>query len=66
MLWNENPSTCVYCRMDTDSPQIDHSVPRSRGGDTTLENAQTTCPHCNASKGGRDYPVTPPADYRGA
>ncbi len=26
---DENPSTCVYCHMDTDSPQIDHAIPRS-------------------------------------
>jgi RHS repeat-associated protein len=61
----ENPNTCVYCRMETDSPQVDHSIPRSRGGNATPENAQTTCPHCNASKGARDYPVTPPPGYRG-
>jgi 5-methylcytosine-specific restriction endonuclease McrA len=27
-----------------------------KGGDATLENAQTTCQHCNPSKGVRDYP----------
>ncbi|WP_202565679.1 RHS repeat protein [Agreia sp. COWG] len=28
----ENPtSTCVYCHMDTPSPQVDHAIPRSRG-----------------------------------
>ena len=61
----ENPSTCVYCRMETDAPQVDHAIPRSRGGDATLPNAQTTCGHCNASKGARDFPVTPPSGYRG-
>jgi RHS repeat-associated protein len=61
----ENPSTCVYCRMETDSPQVDHAIARARGGDATLENAQTACPHCNASKGARDFPVTPPPGYRG-
>ena len=35
------------------------------GGNATIKNAQTTCRHCNASKGDRDYPVTPPADYQG-
>ena len=61
----QNPSTCVYCRMETDAPQIDHAVPRSRGGNATPENAQTTCGHCNASKGNRDFPVTPPGGYEG-
>lgn len=61
----ENPGTCVYCRMETDSPQIDHAIPRVRGGNATAENAQTTCPHCNASKGSRDVPLTPPPGFRG-
>jgi HNH endonuclease len=62
---DENPSTCVYCRMETNSPQVDHAIPRARGGNATLENAQTTCPWCNASKGARDFPVNPPAGYEG-
>lgn len=60
-----NPSTCVYCRMETDRPQIDHVIPRSRGGNATIDNAQTTCPWCNPSKGARDYPVNPPPGYEG-
>lgn len=62
----ENPSTCVYCRMETNAPQVDHAVPLSRGGNATLDNAQTTCAWCNASKGARDFPVNPPSGYRGA
>jgi hypothetical protein len=62
---DENPGTCVYCRMTTDGPQVDHAVPRSVGGDATIDNAQTTCPFCNASKGARDFPVNPPPGYRG-
>jgi hypothetical protein len=61
----ENPGTCVYCRMGTDSPQIDHAIPRVRGGNATLDNAQTTCAWCNASKGARDFPVNPPPGFRG-
>lgn len=62
----ENPSTCVYCHMETDSPQVDHAIPRAQGGNATLENAQTTCGWCNASKGARDFPVNPPPGYEGA
>ena len=62
---DENPSTCVYCRMKTDRPQVDHSIPKSCGGNATIDNAQTTCTHCNASKGARDFPVTPPGGYEG-
>ena len=62
----ENPlSTCVYCRMKGTGTQVDHAIPRARGGNATLENAQMACPHCNASKGARDFPVNPPPGYRG-
>jgi RHS repeat-associated protein len=63
----ENPTkTCVYCRMEGKGTQVDHAIPKARGGDATLENAQMACPHCNASKGARDLPVNPPPDYTGA
>jgi hypothetical protein len=62
----ENPGTCVYCRMETQTPQVDHVIPRSTGGNATLENAQTTCPWCNASKGPREFPVNPAPGYEGA
>ena len=62
----ENPNTCVYCRMGMNKPQIDHVIPKSRGGNATPENAQTTCPWCNGSKGARDFPINPPPGYRGA
>jgi len=61
----ENPSTCVYCRMETDAPQVDHSIPRVANGNATIDNAQTTCPWCNASKGPREFPVNPPPGYQG-
>jgi 5-methylcytosine-specific restriction endonuclease McrA len=31
----------------------DHVVPYSKGGETTLENAQALCPTCNLKKGAR-------------
>lgn len=61
----ENPSNCVYCRMETDAPQVDHVIPRVRGGNATLDNAQTTCGWCNPSKGARDFPVNPPGSAAG-
>lgn len=57
--------TCVYCRMGTSTPHVDHVIPRVRGGNATLDNAQVTCPWCNLSKGARDFPVNPPPGYRG-
>jgi RHS repeat-associated protein len=62
----ENPlNVCVYCRREGVATQVDHSIPRARGGNATLDNAQLACPHCNASKGARDFPVNPPPGYRG-
>jgi hypothetical protein len=62
----ENPlNICVYCRREGVATQVDHSIPKSRGGNATLDNAQLACPHCNASKGARDFPVNPPPGYRG-
>ncbi len=61
----DNPGTCVYCRMWTDTPEIDHVIPRSAGGNATIQNAQVTCIWCNRSKGSRPFPVNPPPDYVG-
>ena len=33
---------------------IDHIVPLSKGGKTTLDNLQTLCAECNLGKGNRD------------
>lgn len=62
----ENPlQICVFCRREGVATQVDHAIPRARGGNATLDNAQMACPHCNASKGARDFPVNPPPGYRG-
>lgn len=63
---DKNPNTRVYCRVLNDKPEVDHAVPRSRGGNASHDNAQITCRHCNASKGNRDYPVSPPPWLPGA
>ncbi len=56
---------CVYCLQTTDRPHVDHIIPRSRGGNNSIDNAQVTCPHCNLSKGAGDCPKSPPANQRG-
>lgn len=41
---------CTYCG-DTDGPhEVDHVVPLSRGGASTIENLTVACRSCNASK----------------
>jgi 5-methylcytosine-specific restriction endonuclease McrA len=46
---------CQYCgrRPPVRDLNIDHVMPRSRGGDDTWENLVTACRHCNLRKGWR-------------
>lgn len=62
---NNGVVTCVYCKQPTTTPHVDHAIPKSKGGNATLENGQAACPHCNISKGNRDFPATPPPGYVG-
>lgn len=54
---NESGDTCVFCgTKTTDEPgstrsEIDHTIPKSRGGSNTIDNAQNTCRTCNRQKG---------------
>jgi 5-methylcytosine-specific restriction endonuclease McrA len=40
---------CVYCGTESDL-SVDHKVPQSRGGTDDIDNLQTLCRPCNASK----------------
>jgi RHS repeat-associated protein len=48
---------CVFCKEPTtrtpgpDQSNIDHAIPKSRGGNNTPANAQNTCRTCNLEKG---------------
>jgi len=48
---------CVFCGAETTQEpgprqsNIDHAVPKSKGGNNTLNNAQETCRTCNLKKG---------------
>ena len=44
---------CTYCkqRMLIDMLQIDHVIPKSKGGASVLENYQLLCERCNSIKG---------------
>ena len=46
---------CQYCRKQLPARELnlDHVIPRSRGGRTTWDNVVTCCRSCNISKGGR-------------
>lgn len=47
--------TCQYCgmRLKRNQLNLDHVIPRSRGGKTTWENVVASCHDCNCRKGGR-------------
>jgi 5-methylcytosine-specific restriction endonuclease McrA len=47
--------TCQYCqqRLPRSELNLDHVIPRSRGGRTTWENVVCSCIACNVRKGGR-------------
>jgi 5-methylcytosine-specific restriction endonuclease McrA len=47
--------TCQYCRstLDPRALNLDHVMPRSRGGATSWENVVTSCYPCNQRKAGR-------------
>jgi 5-methylcytosine-specific restriction endonuclease McrA len=47
--------TCQYChkRFQAKSLNIDHVIPRSRGGKTTWENVALSCLKCNTKKAAR-------------
>ncbi|MDO8528132.1 MAG: HNH endonuclease [Deltaproteobacteria bacterium] len=47
--------TCQYCgqRLKKSQLNLDHVLPRSKGGRTTWENVVASCHDCNCRKGGR-------------
>ncbi len=54
-IYTRDHSTCQYCgkRFDRVDLNLDHVVPRSRGGKATWENVVCSCHRCNRRKGGR-------------
>jgi 5-methylcytosine-specific restriction endonuclease McrA len=54
-IYARDDNTCQYCggRMPRADLNLDHVVPRSRGGATTWENVVCSCVPCNLRKGGR-------------
>jgi hypothetical protein len=44
---------CVYCGKSDTAFELDHQVPRSRGGSDRLSNLVLSCHDCNSAKGNR-------------
>jgi 5-methylcytosine-specific restriction endonuclease McrA len=54
-IYARDDNTCQYCgqRWARADLNLDHVIPRSRGGSTTWENVVCSCVPCNLRKGGR-------------
>lgn len=54
-IYARDKNTCAYCKraFSRSELNLDHVVPRSRGGTTTWENVVCSCIPCNLRKGGR-------------
>ena len=54
-IYARDDNTCQYCgrRFRRSDLNLDHVVPRSRGGSTSWENVVCSCVACNLRKGGR-------------
>jgi 5-methylcytosine-specific restriction endonuclease McrA len=44
---------CVYCGRGDTALELDHQVPRSRGGSDRVSNLVSSCHDCNSAKGNR-------------
>ena len=53
VIWRRDNETCKECenKIAFEEMQADHITPYSKGGRTTLDNAQALCRECNARKG---------------
>ena len=54
-VFERDKNTCQYCGeiFDRSALNLDHVVPRDRGGNTTWENVVCSCIPCNTRKGNR-------------
>ncbi len=54
-IYARDGNTCQYCGRTLPRAELnlDHVIPRSRGGVTTWENVVCSCVPCNLAKGGR-------------
>ncbi len=54
-IYSRDNNTCQYCGkvFPRHELNLDHVIPRSRGGETSWENVVCSCVACNLKKGGR-------------
>jgi 5-methylcytosine-specific restriction endonuclease McrA len=51
-VWERDNFTCQHCG-GRRNLTVDHIYPESKGGEMTMDNAQTLCKTCNSRKGAR-------------
>ena len=53
VIWHRDDETCQGCRnrIEFDQMEADHKISHIMGGQTIINNGQTLCRQCNASKG---------------
>ena len=54
-IFERDHNTCQYCgqKFDRKDLNLDHVIPRDRGGETSWENIVCSCVPCNSQKGNR-------------
>jgi 5-methylcytosine-specific restriction endonuclease McrA len=54
-IFERDQNTCQYCgkKFDRSELNLDHVIPKDRGGPTTWENIVCSCIACNTKKGNR-------------
>ena len=52
-LYEKFGHRCVYCGNESDAIELDHVVPRSKGGSDRVSNLVPSCHKCNQRKGNR-------------
>ena len=57
-VYKRDKHTCQYCgrKLESKHLNIDHVLPRNRGGKTTWNNVVCSCQECNLRKGGNILP----------
>jgi hypothetical protein len=49
-IWNKTGGRCWFCGQELTQMQIDHAVPRVKGGTHDLDNLLPACRPCNTTK----------------
>lgn len=51
-IYNKTNGRCAYCgcELDFSDFEIDHTIPKSKGGNSKFENLQPCCKDCNLFK----------------